>query len=246
MIREFIFISVMLIANNAVYGQEYSKRFYLSLSTASEPVDERLYGLSPVMMSEIRKMNTKPTPTKYLRFEFGYELLDWSRFTVGTSVHMAKEWNRYIRPFDHFLAGGPPGYNLRFLTKYQYVLVGVNLEPEYVVLRKGASDFIVGCSLIGAYKMTSYYLQPSRRDVLKQADFFSFEVNPLIGYSYKRYEATIFFRLLQSKKVDRVIHPKANFSGRSVLEKDIEHFNPTKIGLRLKWNFSFKRQKDGA
>ena len=175
-------------------------------------------------------------------FEFGYRLPIKTRFSISSGLSVAKEWNRYVRPFDHILAGGPHDYVFRFLESYHYTLVGMNLEPQFRFYEKGNSGFLMGCSLVGSSKILSYYVQETRTDVLEKSDFFSVEINPLIGYSYKRYEATFFYRFWQNKKVDRVIHRSAYFNGRSVLKEDFEHFNPTKIGVSLKWMFNFRRK----
>ena len=231
---------------SSVVGQSITKPFYFSVSLASEPYDDRIYGFRDEHVNAIRQKNLEqpPKPTRFLKMEIGYDFFTGSKLQLEVGLGMAKEWNTYYRSYDHCEIKSPCTYDLRYLDSYRYSLVSLNVNPKYQVIGRNNWKVLLGCNFLPSTRFNSKYQDPSHGErIFKKVDFFSLELNPNLNFRYRQYEVGFYYRLWQVKKVDRVIHTKVTTLGHPVLEEDFEKRNRTKIGLSLKYRFNFNRKK---
>ncbi len=244
---KIITVILVLFLANSMLGQSNTKPYYFSLSYASEPYDERIFGLRQSAVDRIREWNVERNyqhSTKYLKAEIGYSFFSYAKFQFNLGVGFAKEWNFYYRSYNQCAIESPCHRDMRYLDKYNYSLMSLNIDPKYQIVSYKNWKLIAGVGLLPSVKLISRYHDKNSLETrnLSKVEFFSMEINPNLGVCYRQFEVNFFYRLWHAKKVDRVIHTTFSGSGHPILAADFEKRNPTKFGVTLKYRFNIKRK----
>ncbi len=238
-------IILFLFLANSMLGQSNTKPYYFSLSYASEPYDDRIFGFHQGEVDRIKQENIEKyaKPTEYLKAEVGYSFFFNSKLQFNLGVGFGKEWNIYYRNYNHCVIESPCTYDLKYLDRFNYNLINLNIDPKYQIISYKNWKLIAGVGLLPSIKLISRYHDKNSLEtrILNKFDFFSMEINPNLGISYRQFGVEFFYRLWQIKKVDRVIHAKGSTLGHPVLVDDFEKRNPTKFGVTLKYYFNLER-----
>lgn len=240
-----IAIALLVLNSSNVDGQSKSEPFYFSLTYASEPYDDRIFGFRDEHINTIREINKEnpPKPTRYLKAEVGYDFFSDSKFLLGVGLGIAQEKNSYHRYYNHCVIKSPCTKDFKYLDSYQYYLLGIKVAPKYQLYSRKGWKALMGIDMMPSARFNSIYNDSATEArSWSKLDFFSMEVNPNLGFSYRQFEFGFFYRLWQIRKVDRVIHTSFSGSGHPVLLADYEKRNPTKIGLSVKYRFNIKRK----
>ncbi|MEM9985764.1 MAG: hypothetical protein AAF804_11805, partial [Bacteroidota bacterium] len=220
-------------------SQGFSGAWRVSTSIAAQEQDRRPLGWPRGIIQAIGESETENLTCQY-SIGLHKAILHRQDFKLELGMMYALENNRFSRPFNHNFFTQDIQRPLLYVDNYQVhqLIFPVSLRLRLFPLEEG------GCLFAGADLLPSVSLlkTESRHGLRRwQLDPYALEINPGLGFRWRKWEAMLSYRALHRRTWDEGLFSPSYFNppfSDGSPPTQFDQFNPHKIWLSVSYDLA--------